>query len=95
MGGFKAKPISKIKAAFVGVGDRGRVHARNFKSFKGTEIVGICDLYETRVKKTISSLNKEKSIKCHAKVKPKDPIPWALSTADHGNPTTHDPCNHP
>ena len=32
MGGFKAKPISKIKAAFVGVGDRGRIHARNFKS---------------------------------------------------------------
>ena len=37
MGGFKAKPISQIKAAFVGVGDRGRIHARNFKSFKGTE----------------------------------------------------------
>ena len=63
MGGFKGKPISQIKAAFVGVGDRGRVHARNFKSFKGTEIVGICDLYETRVKDTIRSLNIEKSIK--------------------------------
>ena len=50
MGGFKAKPISQIKAAFVGVGDRGRFHARNFKSFRGTKIVGICDLYETRVK---------------------------------------------
>ena len=63
MGGFKANPIPQIKAAFVGVGDRGRSHARNFKSFKGTKIVGICDLYEIRVKETISSLNTEESIK--------------------------------
>ena len=34
MGGFKAKPIPQIKAAFVGVGDRGRSHVRNFKSFR-------------------------------------------------------------
>ena len=63
MGGFKANPIPQIKAAFVGVGDRGRSHARNFKSFKGTKIVGICDLYEIRVKETIRSLNTEESIK--------------------------------
>ena len=63
MGGFKAKPIPQIKAAFVGVGDRGRSHVRNFKSFKGTEVVGICDLYETRVKETVNSINQKSSIK--------------------------------
>ena len=63
MGGFKANPISEIKAAFVGVGDRGRIHARNFNSFQGTKIVGVSDLYEARVKETISSLNSEESIK--------------------------------
>ena len=63
MGGFKASPIREIKAAFVGVGDRGRTHARNFNSFKGTKIVGVSDLYETRVKETIRSLNSEESIK--------------------------------
>ena len=63
MGGFKANPIREIKAAFVGVGDRGRIHARNFNSFQGTKIVGVSDLYEDRVKETISSLKMEKSIK--------------------------------
>ena len=63
MGGFKANPIREIKAAFVGVGDRGRIHARNFNSFQGTKIVGVSDLYEARVKETISSLNSEESIK--------------------------------
>ena len=63
MGGFKATPIREIKAAFVGVGDRGRIHARNFNSFQGTKIVGVSDLYEARVKETISSLNSEESIK--------------------------------
>ena len=63
MGGFKASPIPQIKAAFIGVGDRGRIHARNFKSFKGTEVVGICDLYETRVNETINSIKTENPIK--------------------------------
>ena len=43
MGGFKANPIREIKAAFVGVGDRGRIHARNFNSFQGTKIVGVSE----------------------------------------------------
>ena len=63
MGGFKANPIREIKAAFVGVGDRGRIHARNFNSFQGTKIVGVSDLYEARVKETISSLNSKETIK--------------------------------
>ena len=63
MGGFKASPIPQIKAAFIGVGDRGRIHARNFKSFNGTEVVGICDLYETRVNETINSIKTENPIK--------------------------------
>ena len=46
MGGFKASPIPQIKAAFIGVGDRGRIHARNFNSFQGTKIVGVSDLYD-------------------------------------------------
>ena len=36
---------------------------RNFNSFQGTKIVGISDLYKTRVKETISSLNSKESIK--------------------------------
>ena len=63
MGGFNANPIRQIRAAFVGVGDRGRIHARNFNSFQGTKIVGVSDLYETRVKETINSLDSEESIR--------------------------------
>ena len=39
MGGFKAKPISQIKAAFVGVGDRGRIHAEILKASREPKLL--------------------------------------------------------
>ena len=46
MGDFVAPKIDNIKAAFIGVGDRGTGHAKQIASINGTEVVAICDLYK-------------------------------------------------
>ena len=51
MGDFAAPKIEKVRAAFIGVGNRGGDHLSFLASLEGTEVVGICDLYEDNVKK--------------------------------------------
>jgi len=51
MGDYAAKPIDKIRMAFIGVGNRGGDHLRFSAMLEGTEVVGICDLYEDNVMK--------------------------------------------
>ena len=46
MGDFSAPKHDKVKVAFIGVGARGTGHAKQLASIEGTEVVGICDLYE-------------------------------------------------
>ncbi len=46
MGDFKAPKIDKVKLAFIGVGARGSGHVKQLSMIEGTEVVGICDLYE-------------------------------------------------
>ena len=46
MGDFSAPKLDKVKVAFIGVGARGTGHAKQLASIEGTEVVGICDLYE-------------------------------------------------
>ena len=50
LGGFTAPPLEKIRAAFIGVGHRGKSHVKLFASLPHTEIVGISDLLEENVK---------------------------------------------
>lgn len=51
MGDFAAPKLATVRAAFIGVGARGPGHLRFFASLPGTEVVGICDLYEDYVQK--------------------------------------------
>lgn len=52
MGDFAAPKLDKIRIAFIGVGARGKGHARFLAKLEGTEVVAISDLYEDNVKKT-------------------------------------------
>ena len=60
MGDFSAPKLNKIKAAFLGVGYRGKGHLKLFASLPGTEVVGISDLYEENIlrsNKILESMN--------------------------------------
>jgi len=43
-----AKPMSKVRIGFVGVGGMGTAHLRNLLLIDGAEIVAVCDLLESR-----------------------------------------------
>lgn len=46
MGGFVAPKLDTIKVAFIGCGARSGTHISHLATFEGTEVVGICDLYQ-------------------------------------------------
>ncbi len=50
MGDFAAPKLDKVRFAFIGVGSRGSGHCKQVGVIEGTEIVGICDLYEDKAK---------------------------------------------
>ncbi len=50
MCGFAAKPIDKIKVAFVGLGMRGPGAVARIAKIKDVEIVALCDIRENRVR---------------------------------------------
>lgn len=51
MGDFAAAKIKNIRAAFIGVGNRGGNHLEFFAGLDGTEVVAISDLYQDNVEK--------------------------------------------
>ena len=61
MGDFASPKLKNIKAAFIGVGYRGKGHLKLFSSLPGTEVVAISDLYEDNI--TASQQNPEKNYK--------------------------------
>ena len=46
MGGFKAPKIDRVRIAMIGVGERGLPHTHQLSVIEGTEVVGICDVYQ-------------------------------------------------
>ena len=56
MGDFAAPKLKNIKAAFIGVGYRGKGHLKLFASLSGTEVVAISDLYEENIEKSLKIL---------------------------------------
>ena len=58
MGDFASPKLQNIKAAFIGVGYRGKGHIKLFASLPGTEVVGISDLYEDNVEASMDIINK-------------------------------------
>ncbi len=53
MGDFSAPKIPIVRAAFIGVGNRGGDHLKFFATLDGTEVVAVSDLYEDNVNKWI------------------------------------------
>ena len=51
MGDFAAPKLETVRAAFIGVGNRGPGHLKFFADLPGTEVVAICDLHEDKAKK--------------------------------------------
>jgi predicted dehydrogenase len=59
MGDFAAPKLEKVKCAFIGVGARGSGHASQVALIEGTEIVGICDLYEDLAQRSADNVTKK------------------------------------
>ena len=58
MGDFVSPKLKNIKAAFIGVGNRGKGHINLFASLPGTEVAAISDLYEDNINASIKILEK-------------------------------------
>ena len=58
MGDFVSPKLKNIKAAFIGVGNRGKGHINLFASLPGTKVVAISDLYEDNINASIKILEK-------------------------------------
>ena len=56
MGDFASPKLKNIKAAFIGVGYRGKGHLKSFASLPGTEVVAISDLYQDNVDLSVKIL---------------------------------------
>ncbi len=69
MGGFIAPKLKKIKVAIIGCGARGGTHYNHVSAFEGTEIVGICDLYEDLCEKAKKKVLANGKGKRHQNVK--------------------------
>jgi len=46
---FKAPPIDPVRIGFVGVGNQGSAHVKNFLKIEGVEIKAVCDIVEEKV----------------------------------------------
>ena len=55
MGDFAAPKLKEIRMAIIGVGGRGHAHLKQLAYIEGTKIVGICDLHEDLVNRSVSS----------------------------------------
>ena len=69
MGDFAAPKLETVRAAFIGVGNRGPSHLKFFAGLPGTEIVAVCDLYEDFAKKWSDEAKKIGGGKQHKDIK--------------------------
>ncbi|MCY4298002.1 MAG: Gfo/Idh/MocA family oxidoreductase [Flavobacteriaceae bacterium] len=58
LGDFKAPPIPHVRLAIIGVGNRGYGHVQNIAKIDNVEIVGISDLYQDLVNRSIKMIDK-------------------------------------
>ncbi len=52
--GFAAPPIERVRIGFVGVGNQGGAHVRNFLRIDGAEVAAICDIDGPRAEEVAS-----------------------------------------
>jgi len=69
MGDFSAPKLSKIRAAFIGVGYRGNDHIQNFGRLAGTQVVAVADLYQDLVEDRMKTAQKSGSPNQHSQIK--------------------------
>lgn len=69
MGDYAAPKLDSIRAAFIGLGHRGPNHLEFFAGLEGTEVVGLCDLYEDNVIKCQEAVQKIGEGKRHNRAK--------------------------
>lgn len=69
LGGFVAPKLDTIKVAIIGCGSRGGTHYHHLSFFEGTEVVGLCDLYEDLCQKAKKRVLANGKGKRHQKVK--------------------------
>ena len=67
MGDFAAQKLSKIRAAFIGVGREGRT-PEFFAGLPGTEVVAISDLYEDKVKEKLKMVRQLSVANLHSNI---------------------------
>jgi len=56
--GVAGIPMEKVRIAYVGVGGMGTAHVENLLKIEGAEIVAICDIVESRVKRAQDMVEK-------------------------------------
>jgi predicted dehydrogenase len=54
--GLRCKPLSTVRAAIIGVGDRGSGHVETMLSFEGLEIVAIADKHEPTLRRSLAKV---------------------------------------
>ena len=69
MGGYAAPKLETVRAAFIGVGNRGPGHLQFFASLPNTEVVAISDLYEDLATKWGAKAKEIGKGKKHTKIK--------------------------
>lgn len=52
LGDFAAAAMPTVRAAFIGLGHRGKGHVKNFSGLPNTEVVALSDLYEDNVNRS-------------------------------------------
>lgn len=48
---FRAAPLEKVRVGFVGVGNQGSSHVRNFLKIDNVEVKAVCDIVESKVRR--------------------------------------------
>lgn len=61
MCGYAASPISEVKVAVIGLGNRGSKAVKRLRHIQGVEIVALCDLKEDKVIQAAAGLNNLKT----------------------------------
>jgi len=76
MGAFAAPALENVRAAFIGLGYRGKGHLKFFAKLPNTEVVALSDLFEDNVSKSAAICEEVTGVACTAGRYFGDPEAW-------------------
>jgi predicted dehydrogenase len=76
MGAFAAPALENVRAAFIGLGYRGKGHLEFFAKLPNTEVVALSDLYEDNVSRSAAICEEVTGVACAAGRYFGDPEAW-------------------